>query len=148
MSRKRCKSKNIRASTDEENQPSVWQDPKFVIGMAFLGTFIVVLVSIFIYKLIQRKKTKRLLQTDLLKKAENESLDDNLPALESIPQEEECCSELAAPPKSIPQEAELAAHPSEWLLFDEDVGLVQQSTGVPYPHSDLDQLFDVEYMVW
>ena len=63
MSRKRCKSKNIRASTDEENQPSVWQDPKFVIGIAFIGTVIVVLISIFLYKLIQRKK-KRPLSTE------------------------------------------------------------------------------------
>ena len=58
MSRKRCKSKNIRASTDEENQTSVWQDPKFVIGIAFVGTVIVVLISIFLYKLIQRKKKR------------------------------------------------------------------------------------------
>ena len=40
----------VRASTDEENQPSVWQDPKFVIGMAFLAVIVVIVIGILVNK--------------------------------------------------------------------------------------------------
>ena len=48
--------RKIRASKDEETQPPLTQRPGFIIGMTFLAVVAAVIISVLIFRFIQRRK--------------------------------------------------------------------------------------------
>ena len=48
--------RKIRASKDEETQPPLTQRPEFIIGMTFLAVVAAFIISVLIFRFIQRRK--------------------------------------------------------------------------------------------
>ena len=77
--------RKIRTSKDEETQPPLTQRPGFIIGMTFLGVVAAVIISVLIFRFIQRRRKECEREFDALvqkMQSEDTDLDKELPSLE------------------------------------------------------------------
>ena len=74
--------RKIRASKDEETQPPLTQRPEFIIGMVFLAVVAAVIISVLIFRFIQRRKGPRVVNKERLEYYIKENL--NKATLDSL----------------------------------------------------------------